>query len=183
MYIYSTAILFNFNFVCKYVQLEMQCSKICRHGHCEVWQAMSRRKLSAPQGRWNRCGSFDDCQTNARCMGPEKPADAISKVALCMDGRQLRSLCIDIFTCHDETIRAMMKPAMMKQSVPWWNLPWWNNPCHDETCHDETCHDETIRAITVIRLNLNPPFKDPRSSTGLVCVYFTPGSFSHLRAH
>ena len=71
---------------------------------------MSRRKLSAPQGRWNRCGSFDDCWTNARCMGPEKPADAISNPrisALRADGHN-RSLCIDILTCHDETICAII---------------------------------------------------------------------------
>jgi len=41
---------------------------------------MNRRKLSAPQGRWNRYGRADDCQTNTGCMVPEKPADAISKV-------------------------------------------------------------------------------------------------------
>ena len=29
------------------------------------------------------------------------------------------------------------------------------------------CHDETIHAITVIRLNLNPPFKNSRSATGI----------------
>ena len=27
------------------------------------------------------------------------------------------------------------------------------------------CRDETIRTFTVIRLNLNPPFKNPRSAT------------------
>jgi len=90
---------------------------------------MSRRKLSAPQGRWSRCGSFDDRRINARCMVPEKLADAISKVLKSEIfprlGRQLRSLCIDILACHDET----------------------------------------IRAITVIRLNLNLPFKNPRSAT------------------
>ena len=85
---------------------------------------MSRRKLSAPQGQWNRCTSFEDCQTNACCMGPEKPADVISKVLNSKNFRRLRSLCIDILACHNET----------------------------------------IRAITVIRLNLNPLFKNPRSA-------------------
>ena len=56
---------------------------------------------------------------------------------LCADGHPLHSLCMDIFTCHDET----------------------------------------TRAITVIHLNLNPPFKNPRSATELVllsgCEYTT----------
>ena len=63
--------------VCKYVQLEIQFGKKFVF---IVTQARSRRKLSAPHGQWNRCGSFNDRRTNARCMGPEKPADAISKV-------------------------------------------------------------------------------------------------------
>jgi len=37
-------------------------------------------------------------------MGPEKPADAISKV---VNFHRLRSLCIDILACHNETIHAI----------------------------------------------------------------------------
>ena len=92
---------------------------------------MSRRKLSAPQGWWNRCGTFDNRRTNARCMGPEKPADAISKV-------------------------------LNSEKFPCFTQMGANFAAYDTLA----CHDETIRAITVIRLNLNPPFKNPRSATG-----------------
>jgi len=64
-------------------------------------------------------------------MIPENTADVISNLIsenfprFTQMGAQLRSLCIDILNCHDET----------------------------------------IGAITVIRLNLNPPFNNPRSAT------------------
>ena len=67
---------------------------------------MSRRKLSAPQGRWNRCGSFDNRRTNARCMGPEKSADVIIF-------RTSRGWAPTSQPLHRHT-----------------RLPWWNNPCY-----------------------------------------------------
>ena len=93
---------------------------------------MSRWKLSAQNGWWNRCGSFDDHQTNARCMGPEKPADATSKV-------------------------------LNSENFPHFA---WMAPTSHPLIDILTCHDKTIHAITIIRLNLNPPFKNPRSATG-----------------
>jgi len=45
------------------------------------------------------------------------------------------------------------------------------------------CHDGTIRAITIIRLNLNPPFKNPRSATAVsnTTISKVPQSLRSLR--
>jgi len=96
--------------VCKYIQLEIQCGKKFVG---IITQARSRRKLSAPHGQWNRCGSFDDRRTNACCMGPEKPADAISKV--------LNSENFPCFVWMAPTSQALHRHT---------HLPWRNNPCY-----------------------------------------------------
>jgi len=82
--------------------------------NCEViWQATSRRKLSAP-GVVEQMRQFrrplDQCSLYgawkaSRCnlKGPKFRNFS----ALRVDGCQLRSLCIGILACHDETIRAI----------------------------------------------------------------------------
>ena len=58
---FSTAILFTFNFVCKYVQLEMQCVKICQHGHCEVIVSLTsheQKEAISPTGAVEQVQQF-----------------------------------------------------------------------------------------------------------------------------
>jgi len=90
---------------------------------------MSRRKLSAPQGGGTDAAVSTTAGPMLAVWGlkSQQMRSQRSKIPkifhASLDGLQLRSLCIDILACHDET----------------------------------------IHAVTVIRLNLNPPFQ---KSTG-----------------
>ena len=125
--------LFNFNIVCKYVQLETQCGK-----NLSAWSLWSCSKFDkpwaeeaiSPTGAVEQMRQFQRPPDQCSLYGAWKASRFDLKGSkfrkfsgLRADWLRLRSLCTDLLAYHDEI----------------------------------------IHAVTVIHLNLNPPFKNPRS--------------------
>jgi len=114
----------------------MQCGKkICRHGHYEVIVSLTSHEQKEAI---SPTGAVEQMRQFRR------PPDQCS-----LYGARKASRC-DLKGPKFRKVSALRADGRQLHSL-----------CIDILA----CRDETIRAITVIRLNLNPPFKNPRSAT------------------
>jgi len=127
-----------FNLICLQIcSIGNAVRKICRHGHCEIVISLTSHEQKEAI---SPTGAVEQMRQFRR------PPDQCS-----LYGARKASRC------------DLKGPKFRKASA----LRADGRQLHSLCIDILACRDETIRAITVIRLNLNPPFKNPRSATGL----------------
>ena len=126
--------LFNFNFVRKYVQLKMQCGKSLS-ARRSLW---SYTKFDKPWAWWAERSYQPHRGGGTDAAGPTTAGPMLAVGAW------------KASRCDRPKFRKFYSYFAAPPPVP---------------------YDVAMRAITVIRLNLNHPFKTPRSATVILRVY------------